>query len=110
MQNYEIEITIHAFSSLREISHYITYDLMSPQAAVNTLKSIWDNINSLNSFPARIPLTAEEPWHNLGVHKMISGNYFIYFIIDENNNKVQVTDIIYARRDQKNALNRIPNE
>ena len=110
MQNYEIEITEHAFSSLREISHYITYDLMSPQAAVNTLKLIWDNINSLNSFPARIPLTAEEPWHNLGVHKMVSGNFLIYFIIDENNNKVQVTDVIYARRDQRNALNKMLNE
>lgn len=110
MQNYEIEITEHAFSSLREISHYITYDLMSPQAAVNILKSIWDNINSLNSFPARIPLTAEEPWHGLEIHKMISGNYLIYFTIDEDNGKVQVTDVIYARRDQRNALNKMPNE
>lgn len=105
MQKYEIRITEHALSSLRDISHYISIDLMSAQAAVNTLNTIQKSINSLDSFPARIPLTEEEPWHGLKVHKMISGNFFIYFFIDEANARVQITDVIYARRDQKNALN-----
>lgn len=105
MQKYEIRVTERALSSLREISHYIAYDLMAPQAAANTLDSIRDSISSLDLFPARVPLTKEEPWHSLGIHKMISGNFFIYFFIDENNCRVQITDVIYAKRDQKNALN-----
>lgn len=110
MQEYEVKITEHALFSLREISHYISYNLMSPQAASNTLTTIQDNIRSLSSFPARIPLTAEEPWHSLGIHKMIVGNFFVYFIIDESNRTVQVTDVIYSRRDQRIALNTMPIE
>lgn len=37
-------------------------------------------------------------------------NYYVYFWIDENNNKVQVTSIIYVARDQAAQLERMEIE
>lgn len=108
MQEYKIKITKYAFSSMEEISDYITYDLKSPKAAVNTLKTIWNEIKKLSTMPYRIPLVDEEPWHSQGIHRMLVKNYFVYFWIDEVNRKVQVTDVIYAYRDQDNSLQGMP--
>ncbi len=45
-------------------------------------------------------MTEEEPWCSEGVRRMRVKNYYVYFWIDEENSKVQVTSIIYAARDQ----------
>lgn len=108
MQTYEVKITQYALYRLNEIAHHIAYELMSPQAAVNTVKAIQSEINDLNFMPERIPLIDEEPWRSEGIHKMLVGNFFVYFWVDKDNLRVQVIDIIYARRDQKNALQDTP--
>lgn len=35
---------------------------------------------------------------------MAVGNYYVYFWINEPETKVIITDVIYAKRDQKDAL------
>ena len=59
---------------------------------------------SLIHSPNKIKLTEEEPWHTEGVHQMAVGNYYVYFWINEPETKVIITDVIYAKRDQKDAL------
>ncbi|WP_287990041.1 hypothetical protein [Ruminococcus sp.] len=39
---------------------------------------------------------------------MTIGNYYVYFWINELENRVIVTDVIYARREQKDALADMP--
>ncbi len=54
--------------------------------------------------PDRIKLTEEEPWRSEGVHRMRVKNYYMYFWIDEENSKVQVTAVIYVAIDQAAQL------
>ena len=37
-------------------------------------------------------------------------NFYVYFWIDEENLRVQVTDVIYVARDQKKQLETMPIE
>ena len=60
--------------------------------------------------PDRINLTEEEPWRSEGIYRMRVKNYYVYFWIDENNDKVQVTSVIYVARNQAAQLGRMEIE
>ena len=51
--------------------------------------------------PTRYPLTEEEPWHKKGIPFK---NFLLYYLIDEENDAVWVTAVVYGRRDQIVAL------
>lgn len=108
MQEYEIRITTHAEESLREIGAYIWEELMVPETAINLLQTIRQEIKKLSYMPSKIHLTPEEPWRSYGVRRMRVKNFYVYFWIDEENLRVQVTDVIYVARDQKKQLETMP--
>lgn len=110
MQEYEVRITEHAEESLREIVAYIWEELMVPQTAIDLLQTIRQEIKKLSYMPSRIHLTTEEPWRGYGVRRMRVKNFYVYFWIDEENLRVQVTDVIYVARDQKKQLETMPIE
>ena len=101
---YEVKITPYALHQMQEIVHYISAALQSPENAERWLNTIKGELSSLSSMPARIPLTAEEPWHSQGIHKMVVKNYLVYFWIDDDNSCVWVTAVVYGRRDQRQQL------
>ena len=86
---------------------YITTELQAPGAALRLLDELESKIASLSDFPDRIALTEEEPWRSRGIHKMLVKNYLVYFWIDDVSQKVQVTAIIYAKRDQRQQLSQM---
>lgn len=108
MSKYKVEVTSFAENSIRSIADYIRNKLKAPQAARNTVKMIFDAITELDSFPNKVKLIEEEPWRTEGIHQMTIGNYYVYFWINELENRVIVTDVIYARREQKDALADMP--
>lgn len=63
---------------------------------------------SLSYLPNRVMLTEEEPWHSEGIHKMVVGNYLIYFWIDEAAFTVWITAVVYGSRDQRRQLLDMP--
>ena len=101
---YDVRITPHAEQSMQEIASYIAVDLMAPQTAVKLLRALKKAVDSLEMFPGHIHLTPEEPWHNLGIRRLVVKNYYIYFWIDEANLRVHITDVIYARQNQPAQL------
>ena len=54
--------------------------------------------------PKRIKKINIEPWKSRGVRKLRFKNYFIYFIISDEENAVKVNAVIYVGREQKNQL------
>lgn len=44
------------------------------------------------------------------VHRMVVGNYLVYFWIDEAAKKVQVTGVVYGRRGQRKQLEKMTME
>lgn len=103
-EKYTVKITAQAQEQLREIMSYIRFTLQSPGTALKMLNTLEAEITSLDQLPNRIPLTEEEPWHSQGIHKMVVKNYLVYFWVNEAEKKVQVTGIIYGRRDRRHQL------
>ena len=101
---YEIKVTRQALEQMREIAHYISYDLMAPEAADNLLDDLKASILKLSVLPKKYPLIEEEPWRSEGVRKIVVKNFLGYYWIDEEYNKVQVTAVIYSKRDQIKQL------
>ena len=110
MEEYSVRITRQAQNHLKEIRRYIEQELLSPQAAKNTIAAIKAEMQSLKKMPARIHLTPEQPWQNQGVRRDRLKNYYIYFWIDEEKKKVQIIGVIYVRRDQSKQLDVIDME
>lgn len=107
---YFVKITTQADEQLQAIVKYIASDLKAPKAALRLLDEIENATSSLSEFPHRVALTEEEPWRSLGIHKMPVKNFLVYFWIDEENSKVQVTAVIYGKRDQINQLSQMNME
>ena len=104
MKEYEVKVTEYAENELRGIAQYILNELKAPQAAINTLQAIRKEIKTLNRMPARIHQTPEEPWKSFGIRRMPVRNFYVYFWIDDEAFRVQVTNVVYAGRDQKKQL------
>ena len=103
-EKYTVKLTRQAEEQLREIVEYIRFTLQAPNTASKMLDALAEEIYSLDQFPYRAPLTEEEPWHSQGVHRIAVKNFLIYFWVDEAQKNVQVTGIIYGRRDQRHQL------
>ena len=54
--------------------------------------------------PSRYPKVATEPWNGLGVRKCVVDNYTVYYLIDENEQCVNVFRVAYNSRNLKNVL------
>lgn len=109
-KTYNVKITFQAEEQMQEIIHYITHELKAPDAALHLLNTLENSFASLEHFPQRVALTNEEPWHTNGIHCLSVKNFLIYFWIDENNMKVQITAIIYAKRNQLRQLSQMDIE
>lgn len=110
MKVYSVKITRQARDQLFSIRSYITNELAAPKAASNIIAILKREIKSLSQMPERIKLTDEEPWRSEGIRVMCVKNYYIYFWIDEEDRKVQITAVIYAARDQAAQLESMEKE
>ena len=71
MNEYEVRVTRQALEQIKEIVHYISNDLMAPDAAHNLLDKMKAEITKLSSFPKNHALIDEEPWRTEGVRKIV---------------------------------------
>lgn len=110
MNEYEVRVTRQALEQVKEIVHYISNDLMAPDVADNLLDKMKAEITNLSSFPKKHALIDEEPWRTEGVRKIVVKNFLIYYWVDDENNRVQVTAVIYSRRDQTKQLSNMDME
>lgn len=101
---YKLIILPEAQTDIRNIIFYITSELASPQAAMRLQSIFKDTINSLADFPKRIKLVDEQPWREAGVRRIRVKNYYIYFVIVEEEHAVKIMAVIYTRRDQEKQM------
>ncbi len=107
-KQYEVRITDFALEAVHDIASYIRYELFNDAAAVRWLEKILNTVNDLAYLPARVPMTPEEPWRSLGVHRLVVENHYLYFWIDEERSCVHVIDVVYQRMDQVKRLSHTP--
>ena len=100
----KIVYTNTARRDLHSIYEYITYTLLSPDAARNTTEKIMVAIRTLESMPERNPLYKEEPWHSQGVHFIPVRNYLVFYTINKEHDTVSIVRIMYKGRDVSRQL------
>ena len=106
MNEYDVRVTRQVLEQMKEIVHYISNDLMAPDAAEYERGCRL----CVSSFPKKHALIDEEPWRTEGVRKIVVKNFLIYYWVDDENNRVQVTAVIYSRRDQIRQLSNMDME
>lgn len=110
METYTVKVTSQAETQIQEIIYYITHKLAAPDAALRLLDALEESFLSLSQFPQRIALVNEEPWRTNEIRRLPVKNFLVYFWIDEDDMKVQITAVIYAKRDQIRQLSQMDLE
>lgn len=106
----KLRVSPAALRDLKEIEEYISFRLCSPVAAKRIIKKITDSYKALKNNPYTGKLLQDEiPFHN-SYRYIISGNYLIFYKINEQEDAVEIYSIIYGKRDYvkflfKNELN-----
>ena len=109
-KTYIVKATSQAEEQIQEIIHYIASELKAPEAALHLMDTFEDTFISLAHFPQRAALITEDPWHTKGIHRLPVKNFLVYFWIDEDYMKVQITAVIYGKRDQLRQLSQMEME
>lgn len=101
MRGYEVRVTRQALAQMSAIAHYIAHDLMAPEAANRLLDRFETEMMKLSDFPKQ---------HALGIRHIVVKNFLIYYWVDDEHHRVQVTAVIYYRRDQIRQLDEMDME
>ena len=109
-ETYAVKVTSQAEAQIQEIIYYITHKLKAADAALHLLDALEESFLSLSQFPQRVSLVSEEPWRTNGIRRLPVKNFLVYFWIDEDDLKVQITAVIYAKRDQIHQLSQMDME
>ena len=104
MGSYTVEMTRQAEQQLSEIVQYISVTLQSPQAGINTLDALEEEIGSLSAMPFRYPAIEDDPAGDRGVRKTRAKSFNIYYQVDDARKRVNILAVCYARRDQKKIV------
>ncbi len=107
MKKYTILMTDDAVENLTNLKNYIANTLFAPETALNYIRFIRNEISRLSESPSGIKPADDEPWHSLGIRKILVKNFFVYFRVDEQSKTVFILNILYARRDQKPLLEKM---
>ena len=104
MDHYEIIMTPDSINDLLDLRNYIADVLLARDTALKLIQHIRDEISKLSELPGRIKPMDDEPWKSRGVRRLLCKNFYVYYRIDENAKRVYILNVIYAKRDQLNAL------
>ena len=98
----KLHISPEARDDLRGIKEYITTELVSPIAAVNTVSNISKAIRGLADFPARgVPLSSIVELPN-DYRFLVCGNYMVFY--RHEGDDIYVARVLYGRRDYMKIL------
>ncbi|WP_122819286.1 type II toxin-antitoxin system RelE/ParE family toxin [Varibaculum vaginae] len=98
---FTVSYTRAAYNDLRGITSYISYSLLAPESAKRQTESIREQIRDLDTLPLRYPLVGWEPWRSMGIRRVITGKYVIFYEVDEDQEKAEVIRVVYSGRNLK---------
>lgn len=105
---YRIKLTPNAVEQIGSVVGYISNELHSPETALRWSDLLKSEIAKLSEMPARFRLFDTDPWRSLGIHVLPVKNFIVYFWINEEEQAVWITAVVYQRRDQLKALLEMP--
>lgn len=93
-----------AEQDLEDIYCYISNTLLEPEIAKKIYLTIYDRIQSLKNMLKRNPIVTEEPFKSIGLRKQHAANYMILYIVNDENNTINIIRILYSKRNWQNLL------
>ena len=104
MNIFDVKPTRQAEAQMREIAWHIAVELHNPDAAENLMDDFGEAFIKLGKNPEKHSFVDDEPWRSEGVRKTKVKHFLVYFWIDVENAAVQITGVVYEKRDQKKFL------
>jgi addiction module RelE/StbE family toxin len=104
IEHYKLELMPSASVDLDNIFNYISDTLVSPKAAHNLMNRIEGTLLSLEDFPQLGPKCSDKSLSARGYRKLLIKNYLAFYKIDEEQKRVLVMRIIYARRNYERLV------
>jgi plasmid stabilization system protein ParE len=89
---------------IRSSYDYIKEKLEAPKAAENLIIEMINKLHYLKETPFAKPLVQDSYLASFGMRSMKIKNYVLYYIVDEENNKVNMIRFLYGKRDWMNIL------
>lgn len=102
MKRYMVEITNEALADMEQLYNHITYNLLSPENAMDQYNRIADAILSLDTLAERVRVMESEPEQSMGIRRLLVDNYSVFYVID--GEKVTVTNVLYSASDIERRL------
>ena len=103
---YRLEFLPSARQDLIDTVRYITEKLKNPDAADRIAEEIVAAAESLREFPYRNPVFRPMKPLEREVRSVPAGNYLLFYWVEEEEKRVTIARILYARRDLEAALAR----
>ena len=107
MEMYNILVEPQASDAMMSVVKYIAGSLKSPQSASDTLHALKKGIKELDFMPHRYAVLPDDLLGKDGIRRKLVRNFYIYFWIDENLKTVNVIDVIYVGREQRDRLSKM---
>ena len=104
MKRWNVTVTPEFRDDVRNIYSYIANELLEPASAKNVADRILKAVASLSELPLRYPLYEKEPWQRRGLRKLTVGNYFVFYLANEETGTVIVLHVFYAGRNIEKCL------
>ena len=106
-KQYQVQITKYALAQMTEIRNYIAEELHAPQAAYHLILEMKNKVASLGSMPKRNQLVDIKKWKEQGIRKIVVKNFMMYYWIDEEQQTVYITAVVYEKRNQLRELGKM---
>lgn len=102
---YKVYYSEKAENDLHSIFQYIAYSLSAPIAAKKQTYDIMEEISRLDENPLRYPLYKREPWRGKGLRFFSINNYVVFYLPEEDSNRVVIVRIMFGGRNIDKQLN-----
>ena len=99
---YQIRYLPIAEKDLKEILSYIQND--NPEAALNLLNEIDENILQLKSFPYKGKAPEDDYLQSKGYRMLVIKTYIVFYVVDENIKEIEIRRILHGKRKYKFLL------
>ena len=94
-----------SLDDLINIYSYISSVLLEPEIAENQVNRIRKTIRKLDQMPMRYRIVDWEPWHSMKMRIFPINNYEVYYLVDLDQDVLQIVRIFYSGRDVESLIN-----
>jgi len=101
---YQLEYLPIAKQDMIDIAKYINEELCNPSAAKNLANEMIESAEGLTTFPYKNAIHSIIRPLKREYRRLLVKNYIMFYWIDEEEKKVVIARIIYARRDYEKLL------